>query len=131
MKQLLALLLFLSMQWCHAQTTDEDNLQKYWKYRDQLRKRFMKIGNGTGESQPATVIIPNRQYGQEDQTTGSIIQWRDGTITLGYYWMVLATEYRLLHQNNQDVQPTLNELYYAMQSINRLDRNAEPYPQTN
>lgn len=118
-------LIFSNVLFC--QGADQENLEKYWKYRDQLRKRFMKIGQNDGESIPASVIIPHRQYGQTDQSTGSILQWRDATITLGYYWIVLATEYKLLSENNQDVQATLNELYYAMQAFNRLDMKAEGY----
>jgi hypothetical protein len=92
---LVTVLLFTT---CSAQLTvgDQLNQEKYWKYRDHLRKRFMRIGIGEGESIPASVIIPNRRYGQADQTTGSIIQWRDATITIGYYWIVLASEYKLL-----------------------------------
>jgi hypothetical protein len=77
----------------YAQSVDDANLEKYWGYRDNLRKRFMKIGGSEGESLPCSVIIPHRQYGQSDQSTGSIMVWRDATITLGYYWSVLATEY--------------------------------------
>jgi hypothetical protein len=110
-----------------AQSIDQENIEKYWKYRDQLKKRFMRIGSFPGERIPSSVIIPNRRYGQTDQTSGSIIQWRDATITLGYYWIVLATEYKLLSENNQEVQPTLNELYYAMDAFNRLDMTAEGY----
>jgi hypothetical protein len=105
----------------------EANLEKYWKYRDQLRKKFLKIGINPGESIPASVIIPNRQYGQIDQSTGSIIQWRDAALTLGYYYVVLATEYKLLSENNQEVQSTLNELYYALYALNRVDMTAETY----
>jgi hypothetical protein len=110
-----------------AQTNDQEIMDKYWKYRDQLRKRFMKIGTAKGESIPASVIIPNRQYGLVDQSIGSIMQWRDATVTLGYYWIVLATEYSLLNQNNENTQSTLNELYYAMQAFNRIDMTAEGY----
>lgn len=78
-----------------AQTIDEANLEKYWKYRDQLKNRFTRIGDGDGYSIPASVIIPHRQYGQADQSTGSIIQWRDATISLAHYLIVLATEYKL------------------------------------
>lgn len=112
---------------CYSQSVDTENLEKYWSYRDNLRKRFMKIGKDIGESMPCSVIIPHRQYGQTDQSTGSIMVWRDATITLGYYWSVLATEYNLLSQNGQDVQPTLNELYYAMVAFNRIDMTAEGY----
>ena len=125
--KLFALILLAFTGGIIAQNVDQKNLEKYWKYCDQLRKRFMKIGTAKGESIPASVIIPNRQYGQTDQTTGSIIQWRDATITLGYYWIVLATEYKLLSDNNQDFQPTLNELYYSMVAFNRLDMKAEGY----
>jgi hypothetical protein len=123
---LVTVLLFTT---CSAQLTvgDQLNQEKYWKYRDHLRKRFMRIGIGEGESIPASVIIPNRRYGQADQTTGSIIQWRDATITIGYYWIVLASEYKLLVESGQGVQPTLNELYYAMKAFNRLDMTAEDY----
>jgi hypothetical protein len=87
----------------------------------------MKIGAFRGESIPASVIIPNRQYGQEDQTTGSIMQWRDATISLGYYWIVLATEYNLLNGYNENTLSTLKELYYSMQAFNRIDMTAEDY----
>lgn len=127
MKTTFTIIALLIARALFCQTVDQENLEKYWKYRDQLKQRFMKIGTAKGESIPASVIIPNRQYGQSDQTTGSIIQWRDATITLGYYWIVLATEYKLLSENNQDVQPTLNELYYAMVAFKRLDMTAEDY----
>lgn len=103
MKTTITILALLLAKVLFCQTIDQENLEKYWKYRDQLKKRFMRIGIDKGESIPASVIIPNRQYGQADQTTGSIIQWRDATITLGYYWIVLATEYKLLSENEQDV----------------------------
>jgi hypothetical protein len=126
-KNLIVLVLMSLMANMYCQNIDQENLEKYWKYRDQLRKRFMKIGTAKGESIPASVIIPNRQYGQIDQSTGSIVQWRDATITMGYYWIVLAIEYKLLSENYHDVQPTLNELYSAMQAFNRLDMTAEDY----
>lgn len=127
MKLIMSLVLAASTLVASSQSTNQENLEKYWKYRDQLKQRFMKIGTDDGESIPASVIIPSRQYGQVDQTTGSIIQWRDATITMGYYWIVLATEYKLLSNVGEDVQPTLNELYYAMLAFNRLDMKAEGY----
>ncbi|MFM9984467.1 MAG: hypothetical protein ACKVOK_04495, partial [Flavobacteriales bacterium] len=126
--KLLTMILLVIAGSSMAQSVDQENQEKYWKYRDQLKKRFMKIGKFSGESIPCSVIIPNRQYGEgADQSDGSIIQWRDATVTLGYYFIVLSTEYKLLSENSQDVQPTLNELYYAMQAFNRLDMVAEGY----
>lgn len=55
------------------------------------------------------------------------MQWRDATITLGYYWVLLATEYKLLSESGQNVEPTLHELYYAIHAFNRLDRTTEDY----
>jgi hypothetical protein len=104
--------------------TDKENLEKYWHYRSQLKERFMRIDTTSGGSMPASVIIPNRQYGQTDQSTGSIIQWRDATISLGHYWLVLALEYKALSDNNQDVQATLNELYYAVYTFKCMDNEA-------
>lgn len=40
---------------------------------------------------------------------------------------VLALEYRLLKNENKDTKSTLNELYYAIQAINRMDDKAEVY----
>jgi hypothetical protein len=43
----------------------------------------------------------------------------------GYYLGLLATEYRLLKDAGEDVSGVLNELYYALATINRLDLKAE------
>lgn len=58
-KNLLALMLTALTASVFCQTTDQENHEKYWKYRDQLRKRYMKIGQFEGESIPASVTIPN------------------------------------------------------------------------
>ena len=41
-----------------AQTQDELNLEKYWKYRERLKTYFMKIGAVPGESIPMSCRIP-------------------------------------------------------------------------
>ncbi len=104
---------------------DQANLEKYWKYRQQLRERFMRIGTDQGQSIPMSCIIPGYKYGPGE--TGSILHWRDSNISLGYYFVVLATEYQLLSNAGEDTQQTLNELYYALNALNRLDVNAEFY----
>lgn len=88
----------------------------------------MKIGSGDGESLPMSCIIPKHGYGPTgDYNNSSVLHWRDATITLGYYYIVLATEYRLLKDSEKNTEPTLNELYYAINALNRLDYNAELY----
>jgi len=46
---------------------------------------------------------------------------------LGTYWMMLATEYKLLKDNNQDVTETLKELFYSLDQFNKMDAYAETY----
>ncbi len=45
---------------------------------------------------------------------------------MGWYWLTLATEYRLLKENNQDAeaQRTLEELFLGLQAYRRLDITA-------
>ncbi len=38
--------------------TDEINMQKYWKFRNELRESFVKIGPNAGESITARKIEP-------------------------------------------------------------------------
>jgi hypothetical protein len=54
-----------------AQSIDAANLEKYWKYRDQLKTRFMRIDTLAGWGIPASAIIPHRQYGQSEQSKGN------------------------------------------------------------
>jgi hypothetical protein len=49
----------------------------------------------------------------------------DGTIYLGFYLAVLATEYELLQQHGENTNQIVDELYFALTAFNRLDRRAE------
>ena len=55
-----------------------------------------------------------------------VLRWGDGTVNLGHYLAVLATEYTLLTQNEQTIQAnkTLEELFLALQAYRRLDITA-------
>lgn len=97
-----------------AQSPDA-NLKKYWENRDRLRKFFVKIGPNQGESIPANI---------RDRTKNNM-RWSDATSQLGWYIAVLATEYELLKRDNLPTQATLNELYYAINAIKRLDKFGE------
>jgi hypothetical protein len=127
--------LFLSMLsgMSMAQTQDELNLEKYWKYRECLKTYFMKIGSEPGESIPMSCRIPDWDAagGHEDidilDSAVTTLEWRDATISLGYYFIVLATEYKLLNDAGENTESTLIELYYAINALNRLDYYAEFY----
>lgn len=106
--------------------TDELNTKKYWKFRNSFRENYIKIGSAQGESLPAGrrnpfACIDNLDYIGDKGFT----YWVDGMIRQGHYIGFLATEYRLLKNHGQDVTAVLNELYYALYAINRVDRDAE------
>lgn len=106
--------------------TDQYNLEKYWKFRNTFREQFIKIGDQQGESLPANSLKPldcinNIPYGDGFGE----MHWGDGTIRHGHYLALLATEYRLLKNSGEDVTGVLNELYFALNAINRLDLKAE------
>lgn len=92
------------------------NLQKYWYYRWRLRNNFTVVGDCQGCSLPAQ----QRYYMNAPQ-----LQWGDGTIQLGTYIGVLATEYYLLKESGGNTLQTIKELYFALLAFNRVDINAE------
>jgi hypothetical protein len=102
------LFLFNSNISLEGQVALSTNQAKYWHYRARLINHFLVIGPNQGESLPA---------GIRNQTNSSIADWGDGPVYLGYYIGVLATEYRLLLQNNKNTDQTLTKLYYAINAI--------------
>src|SRR5687767_13929210 len=108
----------------HADTTAED-LAKYWRLRDRLVTEFTSVGPDPGQSQPAP----------ERNDTHGILIWGDGTIALGFYLGVLATEHHVLtHPDTfagadagdaSRLDRTLGELYHALLALERLDRVAD------
>ncbi|MFH1380032.1 MAG: 3-coathanger stack domain-containing protein, partial [bacterium] len=117
MKKIILIFILITPIVCSAQSADL--LKKYWYYRFRLKNDFLKVGPNPGESIPAeTRHISGANNGK--------IRWGDATMHLGWYIGVLATEYRLLDDNNQNTLPTKEELYYALNAFERLDINAEP-----
>lgn len=92
---ILLLLLLICFNKISLSQSESENLKKYWNYRDRLKKYFLKIGSGPGESLPAE----NRCEGciQNGNVFTSKLRWGDATIHLGYYIAVLASEYKLLN----------------------------------
>lgn len=120
---LLALLLGVPFL-AHAQT-DQDLNDKYWAYRDRFKNNFTVIGPDQGMSVPICTRRVN--WATSIDQENSAIYYSDATIYLGHYIQVLATEYRLLANAGQETQATLNELYFALRTIGRLDLYAENY----
>lgn len=98
--------------------------QNYWNYRNRLKTQFIKIGTERGNSIPLASRWDNVDATFCDVGNGRV-NWGDAPAFLGHYIAMLATEYKLLKDEGRDVQPTLNELYYALEAFNRLDKFAE------
>ncbi|GAB4203690.1 MAG: hypothetical protein Fur0023_10750 [Bacteroidia bacterium] len=95
-----------------------------------MNNDFIKVGTGDGESFP---FMERGEYTSKDTDNVSTsfsnvvdgLKIGDGTSILGYYIAMLATEYYLLKQNNQNTDSTLYELYCALYAFNRVDIKAE------
>jgi hypothetical protein len=124
---LFIVLLILCGEFLYAQSSIS-NFNKYWFYRDRLKKRFMVEGPNQGESLVAPRIQRiNNSAGVVDQY---LYHYGDQTIQMGWYLGVLATEYRLLANHSQPTANTERELYHAMKAFERLDLNAEIHKKT-
>jgi hypothetical protein len=109
--------LFLPPAFLKAQSPEE-NEEKYWNYRNKLRNDFMiGIGPDMGQSIPASV---------RDTVSGAL-QWTDCTIAFGQYIGILAMEYRILDDASLSTAATVEELFYALWAMNRLDYHAESF----
>ncbi|MBI3134209.1 MAG: T9SS type A sorting domain-containing protein [Bacteroidetes bacterium] len=126
MKKWLKFLVCILVVGVNFAQTDELNLKKYWKFRNSFRENFVKIGPLSGEGLPAGRRNPGACVDNIDFASNKgWMSWGDGMIRQGHYIGFLATEYRLLKNHGQDVTAVLNELYYALSAINRVDGNAE------
>lgn len=115
-KRLWLLLLLIAVCSDSFAQNEQLNLQKYWHYRYRLVNYYLVVGEGPGMSLPADI---RHRY------NGGSLRWGEGTVYLGYYIGVLATEYRLLKDAGQNTDQTLTELYYALKAAVRLDNVAE------
>jgi hypothetical protein len=120
----LTLIIILALYTVTKAQDVEQNLSKYWQYRNKLVTQYMLIGDGQGYSLPASYINPGLER----------MKWSDNTIWLGWYMGTLATEFHLLHNPRYEgyidgdsarIEENLNELYYALRAIIRLDSTAE------
>jgi len=113
---ILILLLFIATLGYSQNTEIDNNISKYWNYRTRLVNNFISIGSESGQSLP---------FGTRNKRGKKTLSKGEGPIMLGQYIGILATEYKLLKQNNNNTDETLRELYYALHAFNRLDLVAE------
>lgn len=128
-KIMLGVAMITQFSFCFAQDSEETLNQKYWTMRERFRKYFVSIGKEAGQGIPAAKKQSNLYGGARcsnfDATSTGTMSWGDATSYLGDYMCTLATEYALLTQEGKDTKATLNELYYALYAIDRLDGIAE------
>lgn len=114
--------------------TDSVLLEKYWNYRERFSNRFVRIGDQPGFSMPIEQYLYTDcrwdwiwwNYPPQYITDGFGIlsPGGDQTCGLGHYIGWLSTEYALLDKNNQPTDSVTRELYYALKSYFRLEREA-------
>jgi hypothetical protein len=126
------ILIFSLLYYCHIlqAQTPEKNLIKYWNYRDKFQKQFVLIGSNPGYGINFANIDNNPAHWSwvnPNDVTHGFRKTGDAMNDQGSYISVLATQYRLLKDGGKDVTSTLNELYYAINAVNRVDRRAENF----
>lgn len=96
-----------------AQDLSEELHEKYWWYRHRFRQYFIDIGAGEGKS-----LVASRH-----KWRGQNISVGDQTIKLGWYLGILSLEYyQIEYEASGSGDMTLTELYYALQTYERLDK---------
>ncbi|MGV3597640.1 MAG: hypothetical protein ACO1PI_07195 [Bacteroidota bacterium] len=135
-KLAIAGLLLLCCLGSYAQSTFDAQKahENYWNYRNRFKIMFTKIGIDRGNSIPLAERWDDiRGRDKDEDNTGNKfcdsaagkIGCGDGLSFLGYYLSLLATEYKLLNDAGRPTQATLNELYYAINTLTRVDLNGE------
>ena len=132
------LLLSLFVMPLTAQNTKQ-NLKKYWEYRDRFlgldgNGGFISVGMEAGQSLPMSGRNRHANCSNDwwlveakcKKTKGKgKVQWCDCTVYLGHYIAVLALEYKNLKNAGKNPKATVEELYYALEAYERLDRAGE------
>lgn len=105
-----------------GQSTDE-NLLKYWYYRDRL-EYFVMPGTNDGQSLVAGIRNQPWEIGREG------INFGQQYTRIGFYLGMLATEYKLLQDNGQyhELPAILYEIELALNALIRTDMHESGPP---
>ncbi len=123
---------------------DDDLLAKYQRYRLRFRGNgsaqwpgFIVIGEGPGHSLPASRREPDTECAghwsleacsrTDLPEARGMYKWGDGTIWLGEYIAMLATEYAMFVDLGWDPRETAQDLRYALLAFDRVDEKAETF----
>jgi len=129
---------FLITSYCIGQSTNE-NLEKYWHYKDRLigtatEFGFLDIGIGRGMSLAASERYPGANCASDHHLKNKNctmskglgrMHWGDASLYHGLYMAILALEYVNLEKAQQRTDAVAEELWYAIEAFERLDSMAE------
>lgn len=141
-KYLLLLLIVFSHE-AISQTADHELENKYFNYRDRLKKYFTQIGSEAGQSITTAQVKLETQASDSFRIINGVRTYvsprsyngaqhfGDAVVDQGFYLAVLASEYRNMvlqgRQNSPEFKALSNELYFAINAVDRLDEKAEQY----
>lgn len=121
-------------------SVDAQLQKKYWDYRQRLQKHFIAFDknlNGSGLiinhlntfTEGGTQNLTNNDipYYTDNAGRRGVIKEADAPEQLALFFGTLALEYRLLKDEGKDTKSVLNEIYYGIQALNRLDDKAEDF----
>lgn len=97
--------------------SQQQNLTKYWRYRERLRQNFVLVSENVEEFGTNIPAVEKMAW--------KGVSWGDGNSNMSHYLSLLTTELYLLKKNDQSYAETLKELYYAMLAMERLDLYSE------
>jgi hypothetical protein len=116
-------IIFFHITAVFSQTVEENNLARYWKYRERFDTYFMYKGFQNGEGH--VVCIRNRVNPKNSSEMVPNLGFGQHGIHFGYYLGMLATEYLLLkiYHQPEAANNTLNELHLALTAyIEQMDK---------
>lgn len=113
------------------------NIARYWNYRDNFRKNFIKLTTEQGGCLPVEEIF---EFG-DGPDANKLGHWGDATIKLGWYMGVLSTELHMLtaltpsgnakeyveYGGPNRLHNAQVELYCALLALERLDQFGEDH----
>lgn len=120
-KLTVAILLLLIWSVIYAQNSTELS-DKYISYRNRLLDEWIII---SPDVEQFGVNIPAVDRIMDSLGNPRWVSWSDGNSNFNHWLGILATEYRLLKDNEQDYQETLSMLIYSMIALERLDLYSE------
>jgi hypothetical protein len=118
-KNLLIFTFLMCLNCSHSQ--HDLNHRRYWFYRTRFINDFVKIGPNQGDC----ICFPQRNYGGATSNVAKV--GPDQMDQINMYLAALALEYQILKRNNQDTKETIKEMFYIIDTYNRLDEEADQF----